>query len=133
MRLTSAPASATSPRTPTSASSSCSLLHASAVDRCCALDLAQTQLRPFAVLGIWPKRANRGGIMTRETRNTMTLAVIVLLVVIFAALSAVRLPAGAQTSSPQSEGQSVDYWQPLWMQRELWGPGQIPPGMRARL
>lgn len=27
----------------------------------------------------------------------------------------------------------VDYWEPQWMQRELWGPGIMPPGMRARL
>jgi mono/diheme cytochrome c family protein len=71
--------------------------------------------------------------MTRATRSTITLAIVVLVVVIVATLAAVRLPAGAQTPPPQSRDQSVDYWQPLWMQRELWGPGQMPPGMRARL
>ena len=71
--------------------------------------------------------------MTRETRNIITVAIVLLVVVIVATLSAVRLPAGAQTAAPQSKDQSVDYWQPLWMQRELWGPGQLPPGMRARL
>jgi mono/diheme cytochrome c family protein len=35
--------------------------------------------------------------------------------------------------SPLAQAPSVDYWQPLWMQRELWGPGNMPPGMRARL
>jgi mono/diheme cytochrome c family protein len=39
--------------------------------------------------------------------------------------------ASAQTTSPPSKEPSVDYWQPLWMQRE--GPGTMPPGMRARL
>lgn len=39
---------------------------------------------------------------------------------------------GAGQSPPVKEP-SVDYWQPLWMQRELWGPGNMPPGMRARL
>jgi mono/diheme cytochrome c family protein len=39
--------------------------------------------------------------------------------------------ASAQTVAPTEP--SVDYWQPLWMQRELWGPGTMPPGMQARL
>lgn len=26
-----------------------------------------------------------------------------------------------------------DYWQPAWMIRELWGPGQMPKGMAVRL
>jgi mono/diheme cytochrome c family protein len=44
-------------------------------------------------------------------------------------------PGAGQSASPQppAKGPSVDYWQPLWMQRELWGPGSMPPGMRARL
>jgi mono/diheme cytochrome c family protein len=43
--------------------------------------------------------------------------------------------AAAQTATaqPPAAEPSVDYWQPLWMQRELWGPGNMPPGMRARL
>ena len=41
--------------------------------------------------------------------------------------------AGAQTVPQIPKEPSVDYWQPLWMQRELWGPGTMPPGMRARL
>ena len=41
--------------------------------------------------------------------------------------------AGAQTAPQPPKEPSVDYWQPLWMQRELWGPGTMPPGMRARL
>jgi mono/diheme cytochrome c family protein len=39
----------------------------------------------------------------------------------------------AQTVSQPAKEPSVDYWQPLWMQRELWGPGTLPPGTRARL
>jgi mono/diheme cytochrome c family protein len=39
----------------------------------------------------------------------------------------------AQTAAQPSKEPSIDYWQPLWMQRELWGPGNMPPGMRARL
>ncbi len=27
----------------------------------------------------------------------------------------------------------VDYWQPQWMQRELWGPGRMPKGMQVRM
>jgi mono/diheme cytochrome c family protein len=41
--------------------------------------------------------------------------------------------ASAQTGSQPPKEPSVDFWQPLWMQRELWGPGTMPPGMRARL
>ena len=44
-----------------------------------------------------------------------------------------NLPSGeAQATEPAKEPR-VDYWQPLWMQRELWGPGEMPAGMRARL
>jgi len=44
-------------------------------------------------------------------------------------------PGAGQSASPPppAKGPRVDYWQPLWMQRELWGPGNMPPGMRARL
>lgn len=28
---------------------------------------------------------------------------------------------------------AVDYWQPLWMQRELWGAGNMPKSMQARV
>lgn len=43
------------------------------------------------------------------------------------------LVASAQTTSEPKSMPGVDYWQPLWMQRELWGPGKMPSGMRARL
>jgi len=34
-------------------------------------------------------------------------------------------------SSPSPKG--IDYWQPDWMVRELWGPGKLPKGMVARV
>jgi mono/diheme cytochrome c family protein len=42
-------------------------------------------------------------------------------------------PSSAQSTSSLLTEKDVDFWQPLWMQRELWGPGKMPPGMRARL
>jgi mono/diheme cytochrome c family protein len=47
--------------------------------------------------------------------------------------SAGRAAAQPAAAQPPAAAPSVDYWQPLWMQRELWGPGTMPPGMRARL
>ena len=41
--------------------------------------------------------------------------------------------SAAQSTSPLQTEKDIDFWQPLWMQRELWGPGKMPPGMRARL
>lgn len=39
----------------------------------------------------------------------------------------------AQASDkPKWQGE-VDYWQPQWMQRELWGPGRMPKGMQVRM
>ena len=37
-----------------------------------------------------------------------------------------------QKVTPKWQGK-VDYWQPQWMQRELWGPGRMPKGMQVRL
>lgn len=34
--------------------------------------------------------------------------------------------------APKWQGK-VDYWQPQWMQRQLWGPGRMPKGMQVRL
>ncbi len=28
---------------------------------------------------------------------------------------------------------TVDFWQPQWMQRELWGPDKMPKGMQVRM
>ena len=53
-----------------------------------------------------------------------------------AALAAILVLATATVAiaqSPSPKEPPVDYWQPLWMQRELWGPGTMPPGMRTRL
>ena len=58
---------------------------------------------------------------------------ILLMVGAMASMLHLATPAAAQTPPAQPPDASVDYWQPLWMQRELWGPGQMPPGMRARL
>jgi len=49
-----------------------------------------------------------------------------------AALLLVASPAAeAQDEKPVAPG--VDYWQPDWMVRELWGPGHMPRGMMVRL
>jgi mono/diheme cytochrome c family protein len=58
-------------------------------------------------------------------------AVCVALALIIALMSA--CPSTAQSTSPSRNEKDVDFWQPLWMQRELWGPGKMPLGMRARL
>jgi len=41
-----------------------------------------------------------------------------------------------QPKAPQStpdQFRKFDYWQPDWMVRELWGPGNMPKGMMIRL
>ena len=40
-------------------------------------------------------------------------------------------PAWSQGQQPAPRG--FDYWQPEWMVRELWGPGNMPKGMMVRL
>jgi mono/diheme cytochrome c family protein len=42
-------------------------------------------------------------------------------------------PAAAQQSHPPAGRGGVDYWQPDWMVRELWGPGRMPKGMMTRI
>jgi mono/diheme cytochrome c family protein len=66
-------------------------------------------------------------------RNILGIALCLALGIAIAQMSAG--PGVGQTASPPPSAKepSVDYWQPLWMQRELWGPGNMPPGMRARL
>jgi mono/diheme cytochrome c family protein len=66
-------------------------------------------------------------------RNILEIALCLALGLAIAQMSA--SPGASQTASPQAQTKepNVDYWQPLWMQRELWGPGNMPPGMRARL
>lgn len=71
--------------------------------------------------------------MTRTIGKTAAGRSLALAAAVMAILLAVPFPAAAQTAAQPPKEPSVDYWQPLWMQRELWGPGQLPPGMRARL
>ncbi|MEM6496235.1 MAG: cytochrome c [Pseudomonadota bacterium] len=40
--------------------------------------------------------------------------------------------SSGEKPSPGWQG-NVDYWQPQWMQRQLWGPGRMPKGMQVRL
>ena len=42
-------------------------------------------------------------------------------------------PGSAQEQKKPSWQGNVDYWQPKWMQRELWGPGRMPRGMQVRM
>ena len=42
------------------------------------------------------------------------------------------VPLGAKEPDKDWQGK-VDYWQPQWMQRELWGPGRMPKGMQVRV
>lgn len=41
--------------------------------------------------------------------------------------------AVAQTKTKTPIPPAVDYWQPDWMVRELWGPGRMPQGLMVRL
>lgn len=57
-----------------------------------------------------------------------------------AAILAVSLAGTARAQQPKQAPQSTpdqfrkfDYWQPDWMVRELWGPGNMPKGMMIRL
>ncbi|MGI9522539.1 MAG: c-type cytochrome [Hyphomicrobiaceae bacterium] len=99
------------------------------------------------------REEGRGSIMMsmlirRDKRNRLFLANLLLvmtwglawglasgLVLVPNLLSAQGNPPDSKKSKQQSSdwhGQ-VDYWQPKWMQRELWGPGQMPTGMRVRV
>ncbi len=49
------------------------------------------------------------------------------------ALLALTSGAAAQAKDQKSLAPGVDYWQPDWMVRELWGPGRMPRGMMVRL
>jgi len=48
------------------------------------------------------------------------------------ALLASVAAVAAQGKDPKP-APGVDYWQPDWMVRELWGPGRMPRGMMVRL
>jgi len=70
--------------------------------------------------------------MLRQGARCIRRAVLQLALIITIALAGAWPGAGQSTAPPRTE-KDVDFWQPLWMQRELWGPGKMPPGMRARL
>jgi mono/diheme cytochrome c family protein len=42
-------------------------------------------------------------------------------------------PSLVQAQGQQPAPRGFDYWQPDWMVRELWGPGNMPKGMMVRL
>lgn len=49
-------------------------------------------------------------------------------------LGAGSMASAQQAGTPQSKPPGgVDYWQPDWMVKELWGPGRMPKGMMTRL
>jgi mono/diheme cytochrome c family protein len=52
-----------------------------------------------------------------------------------AAIAAIQLAlsAGVMAQPDEAPRPGVDYWQPDWMVRELWGPGRMPAGMMVRL
>jgi mono/diheme cytochrome c family protein len=56
-----------------------------------------------------------------------------LLAALMFSLSAFSVTSVAQQQNQQPSPPRVDYWQPEWMTRELWGPGHLPKGVMARL
>ena len=46
---------------------------------------------------------------------------------------AIIVAAPVQAQAPNQSKPGVDYWQPDWMVRELWGPGRMPKGMMTRM
>ena len=48
-------------------------------------------------------------------------------------LIAVGPRAATWSQGQQPAPRGFDYWQPEWMVRELWGPGNMPKGMMVRL
>jgi len=70
----------------------------------------------------------------------MTMRLFILTAVCFSFALAAATPEG-RSEEPKGEEQKVgathapaiDYWQPEWMVRELWGPGRMPKGMMVRL
>jgi cytochrome c553 len=59
--------------------------------------------------------------MTIRTRLTALVGAAFSLVLLGGAFSQERAP------------RNFDYWQPDWMVRELWGPGNVPKGLMVRL
>jgi mono/diheme cytochrome c family protein len=66
-----------------------------------------------------------GGGRSTPARPLVAIASLVLL-----AFAPVAL-ATDKGATPSASG--IDYWQPDWMVRELWGPGHMPRGMMVRL
>ncbi|MFV0295565.1 MAG: c-type cytochrome [Hyphomicrobiaceae bacterium] len=60
------------------------------------------------------------------------LALAALVTVTAAGTAGVAMKAGAEDKPPQTRP-SIDYCQPAWMVRELWGPGRMPKGMMTRI
>lgn len=56
-------------------------------------------------------------------------AVVIAATLVLASVGAHLVSAQA----PNRPERGFDYWQPEWMVRELWGPGQMPKGMMVRL
>jgi mono/diheme cytochrome c family protein len=79
--------------------------------------------------------ADHGGSDMQRRHMTSTIRIALCLALGIAVAQIGVGPGAGQSPTPQppAKAPSVDYWQPLWMQRELWGPGNMPPGMRARL
>jgi mono/diheme cytochrome c family protein len=55
------------------------------------------------------------------------------LAVLITAMTVSASIAHAQKEAQPDWQGKVDYWQPQWMQRELWGPGRMPKGMQVRM
>ncbi|MGI9422989.1 MAG: c-type cytochrome [Hyphomicrobiaceae bacterium] len=56
-----------------------------------------------------------------------------LLIGVVSVVAGGSLQCSAQAQNNQSWQGKVDYWQPRWMQRELWGAGRMPRGMQVRM
>ncbi len=67
----------------------------------------------------------------RAKSNCAHLAVLLLSWLLLLAGSS-ALAQENSTKMPNWRGR-VDYWQPQWMQRELWGPGRMPKGLQVRM
>jgi mono/diheme cytochrome c family protein len=68
----------------------------------------------------------------QETKKSLRVAFCLTFSAAIAAMGAWP-SCGQSPPPPPASGPDIDYWQPLWMQRQLWGPGKMPPGMRARM
>ncbi len=83
-------------------------------------------------------KGDRTMLGTRSRPNRPQCIVTVLALLCAAALGGAAL--AQQTPAPPAQPPSgagprsgVDYWQPDWMVKELWGPGRMPKGMMTRL